>query len=100
MLRFFIYVNLIEMTLLFKRHCLPAMFLCCLGLRPAAQDTLQLTLPEAEQRFLQKNLVLLAQKYNLDIAKAQVIQAKLYPNPNLQFVGNIYNPEQKKAFDL
>jgi len=66
----------------------------------AQQDTLHLSLPEAERIFTQKNLSLLAQRYNIDIAKAQIIQAKLYNNPNFQFTGNIYNPKEKKGFDL
>lgn len=65
-----------------------------------AQDTVRITLPEAEKQFQQKNLVLLAEKYNIDIAKAQVIQAKLYTNPNFSFTGNIYNPQDKKSFDI
>lgn len=65
-----------------------------------AQDTVRITLPEAEKQFQQKNLVLLAEKYNIDIAKAQVIQAKLYTNPNFSFNGDIYNPQDKKSFDL
>ncbi|WP_199137973.1 TolC family protein [Pedobacter sp. ASV12] len=65
-----------------------------------AQDSLRLTLPEAEKIFLQQNLSLLAQRYHIDMAKAQVIQAKLYNNPNIQFEGNIYNPQLKKAFNI
>jgi cobalt-zinc-cadmium efflux system outer membrane protein len=65
-----------------------------------AQDTIRITLPEAEKQFLQKNLNLLAEKYNIDIAKAQVIQAKLYTNPNLSFTGAIYNPQVNKVFDV
>ncbi|MBC7511971.1 MAG: TolC family protein [Ferruginibacter sp.] len=65
-----------------------------------AQDTVRITLPEAEKQFQQKNLVLLAEKYNIDIAKAQVIQAKLYTNPNFSFTGDIYNPQDKKSFDI
>ena len=65
-----------------------------------AQDSLRLTLPQAEKIFLQQNLSLLAQRYNIDMAKAQVIQAKLYNNPNIQFEGNIYNPQLKKAFNI
>ncbi|MEE1944466.1 TolC family protein [Pedobacter sp. KR3-3] len=65
-----------------------------------AQDSLRLTLPQAEKIFLQQNLSLLAQRYNIDMAKAQVIQAKLYNNPNIQFEGNIYNPQQRKAFNI
>jgi outer membrane protein, heavy metal efflux system len=65
-----------------------------------AQDTLHITLPEAEKQFLDRNLQLLAEKYNVSIARAQIIQAKLYNNPNLQLSGNFYNPTRKKFFDL
>ncbi|WP_301929709.1 TolC family protein [Ferruginibacter sp.] len=70
------------------------------SLRLHAQDTLRITLPEAEKQFLQKNLDLLAEKYNIDIAMAQVIQARLYSNPNFSFNGNIYNPQNKKIADV
>jgi len=65
-----------------------------------AQDTLHLTLPELEELFTRRNLSLLAQRYNIDIARAQVLQARLYNNPEIQFTGNIYNPQQKKEFDM
>ena len=65
-----------------------------------AQDSLKVSLPQIETLYLQQNLQLLAQHYRIDIAKAQVIQAKLYSNPNFQFTGNVYNPELNKAFDM
>ncbi len=65
-----------------------------------AQDSVRLTLPEAEKIFVQQNLSLLAQRYNIDMAKAQVIQVKLYNNPTIQFEGNIYNPQLKKFFNM
>ena len=65
-----------------------------------AQDTIRLSLPEAENQFLQKNLSLLAEKYNIDIAKALVVQARLYTNPNFSVTGNIYNQQQKKLLDV
>ncbi|OQP54308.1 transporter [Niastella yeongjuensis] len=65
-----------------------------------AQDTLRISLPDAEKQFTAKNLQLMAEKYNIDIARAQVLQARVYNNPNLQVVANIYNPEQKKWFDV
>lgn len=83
-----------------KNVCVLAVLLSCTSAPALSQDSLRITLPEAEQLFLQKNLSLLAEKYNIDIAKAQIIQARLYNNPNLQFTGVIYNPEQKKFFDL
>lgn len=65
-----------------------------------AQDTIRITLPQAEGIFLEKNLGLLAEKYNISMAEAQVVQSKLYPNPNFAISGNLYNPERKKMFDV
>jgi cobalt-zinc-cadmium efflux system outer membrane protein len=80
-------------------------FACCLLLLAScvsvqAQDTLRITLQNAERQFLGKNLQLLAEKYNVSIAKAQIIQARLYNNPNLTLSGNIYNPARKQFFDV
>ena len=65
-----------------------------------AQDSIRITLHEAEQQFVQKNLQLVAEKYNIDIAEAQVLQAKAYPNPNISVAGNIYDPTHNKAFNV
>ena len=83
-----------------KRKSFLALVSLCAGFYLHAQDTLRITLPEAENLFTSKNLSLLAERYNIDIAKAQVIQARLYNNPNFQFAGNIYDPENQKAFDI
>ena len=61
---------------------------------------MRITLPEAEKQFIEKNLSLLAEKYNIDIAKAALIQAKLYDNPTISYNGGLYNPEQKKIIDI
>jgi cobalt-zinc-cadmium efflux system outer membrane protein len=66
----------------------------CLAALPAAAqsptpvvsttaDTVRLTLPEAEQRFTQNNLALLAQQYNVSAAQAQAVQARLIDNPTI-----------------
>ena len=54
-------------------------------------DTLRLSLPEAEKIFLQKNLVLLAAKYNIDANQALIQQAKLWDNPVLNTDQNVYD---------
>jgi cobalt-zinc-cadmium efflux system outer membrane protein len=54
-------------------------------------DSVRITLPEAEQVFLQKNLSLLAQQYNVDISKALVQQATYWDNPVLNTDQNIYD---------
>lgn len=79
--------------------CLCVM-LWCGSIRLCAQDTLHLNLREAETLFINKNLSLLAGKYNLSIADAEVIQARLYPNPNLSVTGNLYNPDLNKMGDI
>ena len=52
--------------------------------QPPQLDTMRLTLPQAEKMFIDSNLQLLAQRYNVDASKALVIQARLWPNPNFQ----------------
>ncbi len=46
-------------------------------------DTFRITLSEAEQRFFQNNLAVLAQQYNVTVAQAQAVQARLTDNPNV-----------------
>lgn len=59
--------------------------LCCVyiafGLQLQAQETLKISREEAETMFLQKNLLLISEKLNIEIQQAEVIQAKLWPNP-------------------
>lgn len=67
--------------------------------QPAAPitDTLHLSTDSAEAIFIRSNFLLLAQRYNIDIQKAQVIQARLYPNPNLSFNKGFYQTETKQV---
>jgi cobalt-zinc-cadmium efflux system outer membrane protein len=64
----------------------------------AQTDTLKITFKEAEKAFLDKNLDLLASKYNVDASKALVQQAKLWDNPVLSTDQNITDAN-KKFFD-
>ena len=59
-----------------------------------------LTLKEAEQRFLERNLSLIAERYNIDMAQAQVLQAKLFENPVISLKQNVYNRLNGKYFDF
>src|ERR1035437_3733832 len=63
-------------------------------------DTLVLKLDSVESIFLQRNLVLLAQHYNIDAQKALVEQAKLFPNPNLNFGTTLYQTATKQFFPI
>lgn len=46
-------------------------------------DTIKISREEAETVFIAKNLDLIAQKIEISQAEAQVVQAKLWPNPTL-----------------
>lgn len=75
-----------------------AITMVTLSARPvhAQSDSLRLSLPQAEQQFIQKNFVLLAQKYNVNVAEAAKEQAKLWYNPNLFVETNLYNGYSNK----
>jgi cobalt-zinc-cadmium efflux system outer membrane protein len=67
---------------------------------PQRSDTLRVSLVELEKLFLERNLALLAAKYNVEAARAFEIQAGLFPNPQVQLGINIYNPRTGAFFDL
>ncbi|UOQ67852.1 TolC family protein [Hymenobacter volaticus] len=67
---------------------------------PLSADTVKLTLPETEQRFLQNNLSLLAQRYNVSAAQAQILQAKLWDNPTIYLEQNAYNQQTGRVLDV
>lgn len=47
-----------------------------------AQDTLKISRDKAEALFLHNNLLLMSEKLNIEKQKAEVIQARLWPNPS------------------
>ena len=55
-------------------------------------DTLHVTIQDAEKLMLDKNLDLIANHYNIDIAHAQTIAARLWDNPGFNYGQNIGNP--------
>ncbi|NVO19595.1 MAG: TolC family protein [Bacteroidetes bacterium] len=63
-------------------------------------DTLRLKPADAEKLFLEQNLSLLAERCNVDAARAMIIQARLYSNPNLTIEQGVYDPDSKKLFDV
>ncbi len=65
---------------------------------PVITDTLHITLDSAQNMFTRNNLLLLAQRYNIDVQKAFIQQARLYNNPNLAFAKGFYNNVSKKYF--
>lgn len=65
--------------------------LCSTAQSAPTADTLTLSVADAEKMFLQRNLDLLAAKYNVDANKALIQQAKLWDNPVLVTDQNIYD---------
>lgn len=62
-----------------------------------SQDSLRISLEQAEKIFLSKNLLLLAEQYNLSAAQAMTIQARAYPNPQFSAEINLIDPENKRV---
>ena len=83
-----------------NRAFLFLLFLLLAGKMCAQQVAGTLTLKEAEQRFLERNLSLIAERYNIDMAQAQVLQAKLFENPVISLEQNVYNRLNGKDFDF
>jgi len=65
---------------------------------PAASPDTVISFPEAKARLLKVNLALLAAYYDVNIAKAAVIQARLWSNPYFVFNGDLYSNEENEYF--
>ena len=59
----------------------------------ARQDTVKITVQQAEDSFIQNNLSLLAAEYNIDVNRALVRQAKLWDNPVISTDQNLYDAQ-------
>ncbi len=59
------------------------------------KDTLKISPQQADSVFLMQNLSLLAEKCNVDAAKAQIIQARLFNNITFTANQNVYNTGYK-----
>jgi len=89
-------INKLQFFILFTGFVLPGLTNIA-----AAQstDTLKLSLPAAEQLFIRNNYQLIAQNYQTDQAKADIITARLFDNPELEAETQLYNSETKKFFE-
>ena len=66
----------------------------------AQEGVVRLSLDDALERFAACNLSLIAERYHVDMAEAQVTQAKLFETPVVSFEQNVYNRNNGKYFDL
>lgn len=64
------------------------LFLATAAAQFAAAQNVALTLDQVIEEALSRNLRLLAERFNLSIAEARIIQARLRPNPVLSLGGN------------
>ncbi|KUJ50892.1 transporter [Chryseobacterium sp. JAH] len=58
-----------------------------------------MSLLDCENAFQQNNLQLLAEQYNINIADADILQAKIWELPQISGYINAYNPEDRKVLD-
>lgn len=65
-----------------------------------ASDELKVNLQQADSLFLANNFYLLAASLQVEAQQAEIIQAKLYPNPVFTAGFNAYDPEHQKAFHI
>lgn len=80
-----------------KIVCFFIVALSILSLKAQPPDTV-MSLSYAKARLMKANLSLLASYYDIDIAKAAVIQARLWNNPYFIFNGDLYSPETNEYF--
>ncbi len=64
------------------------------------QDTLRISLKQADSILVTGNLSLIAARYQVDAAKAQAIQAKVFQNPYFSAELSLYNSEAHNFFDV
>lgn len=65
-----------------------------------AADTLKINLQQADSLFLVHNYYLLASLLKVEAQEAQIVQAKLYPNPIFSTLLTAYDPVNDKAFHV
>ncbi len=76
------------------RRIFPLTWVMCMlapGGASSQPDTIRISVQQAEQQFLQRNLQLIAARFTIDVARAAVSQAGLWNNPNLTLEQNIHN---------
>jgi len=62
-------------------------------------DSIKLSLQDAESLFVKNNYQLIAQQYQTDQAKADVITARLFDNPEISYENILYNKDNKKFLE-
>ncbi|MCY1719860.1 TolC family protein [Prolixibacteraceae bacterium Z1-6] len=76
------------------------LMIVCSAVFASAQEhaALRLSIKDAEQLFLDQNMELLAEKYNIKISEAERLQARAWPNPEFSAEIAMWDKEDKKWF--
>jgi len=56
-------------------------------------DTIKINLPKADSIFQARNLLLLAEKFNIEASRALILQSRLWDNPTISVNQNVLNTE-------
>lgn len=64
------------------------------------QDALRLSVRQADQLLIERNLALIVSHYEIDKAAARRVQAGLFLNPELSTEWNLYNPDRGRFSDI
>lgn len=76
------------------------LFLLLIAGQVSAQDSLRLTRQQADSVFIKNNLLLLAERFRIDVSQAQILQAGLRDNPTASVEISAYNGQTRRALDV
>ncbi|AUD05529.1 TolC family protein [Spirosoma pollinicola] len=65
-----------------------------------AQDSLRLTRQQADSLFIKNNLLLLAERFRIDVSQAQILQASLRDNPTANLEISAFNNQTSRVLDV
>jgi cobalt-zinc-cadmium efflux system outer membrane protein len=81
--------------------CFTLSLLLALNVFAEEKRTLRLTPEQVESLFMKQNLQLIAERMNVDIADAEIMQASLLPNPELSAEQiNVWRAGREKQFSV
>ncbi|GAB3789705.1 TolC family protein [Spirosoma horti] len=63
-------------------------------------DSLRLTRQQADSLFIKNNLLLLAERFRIDVSQAQILQASLRDNPTASLEFSAFNNQTNRVVDV
>ncbi|MDG5800622.1 TolC family protein [Marinilabiliaceae bacterium ANBcel2] len=77
-----------------KYYCTLLLIIFLISISVNGGNNLSLSLKEAEERFLEKNIVLMAEKLEMDIKELKIREAKRWNNPEFEVEHQIINRDE------